>query len=408
MSSRNLLFSTIAMCHIAPCLLAQGDVFLREERKLDPSNKALMDAMPRLPADAPLTPQLKTDVEVVVRHAIYPLTDKVIRTTPNRMSQTVDACETRIRNAFQSAEVKNIPLQDEILRKMIEELGVILLNNQQEPITRVNAGRLLARLAALTGREEVADLLIKVVADDKQPEGSRYYGLMGMRELMAKLVSKGGGFKVAKRKTDMVSALVAYIERQPPFMPTTEAEVDGLRFMRREAIRALAEARVSRIAGDPNGHAALALARVAGKDKAINPEPRLDEQLEAAIGLCLLPADATGDLQVGYVSYLIGQFAHDFAQAYKDPRRSSRDPWKVFGGRFLDAMKEFVNTHGREPSAKTLGALALKVVEDVEKKSQTLNTGPLGQWTEKNTTGQQTIYKSDPKSAVVPAEVKGM
>src|SRR5688572_7956462 len=96
MSSRIMLLGVVTLSYAVPCLVAQDDVFLREERKLDPANKAVLEALPKSSEDYPLTPQLKTDIEIMVRHAIYPLTDRTIRTTPNRLSQTVDACETRI------------------------------------------------------------------------------------------------------------------------------------------------------------------------------------------------------------------------------------------------------------------------------------------------------------------------
>jgi hypothetical protein len=161
---------------------------------------------------------------------------------------------------------------------------------------------------------------------------------------------------------------------------------------------------VSRIAGNPNGHSALALARDVGKDKALNPEPRLDEQLEAAVGLCRLPADPAKELQVGYVSYLVGQFTYDFAKAFQDSRAQAavREPWKVHASRLLEAMTEMEAAHERDPSVMTMTGIARGVLKDVEHPAAALNPATIGKWAEKNQTGQDAVYKSDPKSSVVP------
>ena len=44
----------------------------------------------------------------------------------------------------------------------------------------------------------------------------------------------------------------------------------------------------------------------------MSPEPRLDEQVEAAIGLCGLRPDSKGDYQPAFAVYHVGAFVRDF------------------------------------------------------------------------------------------------
>src|SRR5438067_822621 len=80
--------------------------FLREDRLKAPADQNFREALPRTSAEAPLNANLMRDVEIIVRHAVYPMadSDKKIRDTPQMMSRIVDQAEGLIRLVFQSPE----------------------------------------------------------------------------------------------------------------------------------------------------------------------------------------------------------------------------------------------------------------------------------------------------------------
>jgi hypothetical protein len=406
------LFLAVLTLSLAPSLVSAEDKFLREDRKLTDADTKFKEALPKPTAEAPLTDDLKTAIEIVVRHAVYPMADpdKKVQNNPMLMSRQVDLCEGRIRNVFKAAEVQNTAMQDEFLKRMMTELERLLLPEpDQYPITRVNAARVASKLAALSGREEAADLLVKIIAepkkgekDPKQVEGAKYYALQGLKELQRNLAQKQTPpIKDAKRRGEVIEVLVAFVERKPPYAVNTEDEAEGLRMIRREAIRALAEVREARLAGSPNGHVALALARVVGKDKLLVIEPRLDEQVEAAVGLCRLPLDPQKEYQPGYAAYLIARFVKDFERQYQ-ASRMLREPWKAHAARMRDGLKGMEAASGGDVLVKTVQNLTEKILEDVEKGSRLANPKTLSDWLDSNLPTQKTIYKSEESSVVTP------
>src|SRR5262245_29367528 len=328
------------------------DIFLKETRDPVPAGMAVDEALKKAPGDAPVDAKMEENIEIVTRHYVYQLTEKIKKETPGQMDRAVDHCDREYQKVFTDPEAKNTAVQSAYLKKALEALNRLLAEPTQHHITRINAARLLARLAKHSAREETADLLVKVITEATQIDGARYYACQGLKELLARVNKKGGpGIKDATQRAAIVTALVAFIERKPPYTPNTPEESDGLRYIRREAIRALAQARVSRVEG-PNGHAALALARVVGKDGSLSPEPRLDERIEAAIGLCLLPADPQKDLQPGYLAHLVGQCLKDFALV--SDRRLL--PAKVLAARWNDALAAMAATHD-DPNVKSVANL---------------------------------------------------
>ncbi len=404
--SRLSLVLTVLTLIVVPCGLSAGDIRLREDRKLAPADMAFREALPKTAAEAPMTMDLKRDIEIVVRHTVYPMADpdKKVQNIPRLMSQVVEVSELRIRNVFTGMDPKNTAVQDEFLTRLMTELELLAAEPDQFPITRTNAARVAARLALLSQREEVADLLVKIVVDPKQVEGAKYWALMGLKDLQSKLALKQTPpIKDAKRRGEVIAALVGFVERQPPYKPNTEDEIDGLRYIRREAIRALAEVREARVAGAANGHVALALCRVVGKDKLLTPEPRLDEQVEAAVGLCRLPADPQKEYQAGSAAYQIARFIPELVRKHKDAR-FVKEPWKAFAARLRDGLKAMDAAHPGDVVVKSVQGFGENILAEIEKGSRLVNAETLIDWLESNKKklSQQTVYKSEENSTVTP------
>src|SRR5207249_725537 len=96
----------------------------------------------------------------------------------------------------------------------------------------------------------------------------------------------------AKRKeSDLkrVNSLLNFLTRKTPQNVTPDAE----RFLRRQAIRSLAQTEAPAVEIDKtnkiNGPVAYGLLRALARNKeALNPPPTLNDRLEAAIGICML------------------------------------------------------------------------------------------------------------------------
>src|SRR5262249_53004842 len=104
--------------------------------------------------------------------------------------------------------------------------------------------------------------------------------------------------------------------------------------------RTLAQCRYPAVVDDKKktvaGKPALALLRVARKD-GVQPEPRWDEQVEAAIGLALMQAKLNDTYQPDYAAQYIGAVIVEFASAYNDARNEDKG-WKFYSARLSEAL----------------------------------------------------------------------
>ena len=393
-----------------------GDVVLQVP-KFDNQDKfrtALRD-------DAAAPKDILDSCDTAARHYVYRLTTVYRpseRTTlpkvPNRMAQVAREVETWFREVY-GAEAKNAAIQQQVGKRAAAALETILKNPQQLPIVRVNAARLLAQLAALSGVEETADPCVGVVTGEyfkkdaggeKEVDGVRYWALRGLSNLLAR-TNGTAGVKDAKRRAAILAALVQFIERPSPLSKVAKPEeVEGVRMVRREAVRALAQARDPGAAG-PDSHAALTLLRVAARDKGLVPEPRTDELVEAVVGLCQMRPDK--DIQPGYVGYHVARCFRELARRYQGRGQIKKpEPWKVHGARLVDALKAFQAAHPTDATVRQAATLAIPVVTDIEKGVPPGGAaGRLAAWVEGTTPSQTSVYKSDPKSTVTPAEDSG-
>jgi len=149
--------------------------------------------------------------------------------------------------------------------------------------------------------------------------------------------------KIARKKGDLerVEALTQFILRPPPAMANSE-ELEAYRFLRREAIETLGEARAPAVAafvlkkqGEVEWPIAPVLLRVLIPG-AMTPEPNLYERNEAALGLCNMKSF---DLyEPGPTYYFINKtffelakdFSEDFTNIAAGDKRKlpTTFPWK--------------------------------------------------------------------------------
>src|SRR5262249_38607867 len=142
-----------------------------------------------------------------------------------------------------------------------------------------------------------------------------------------------------------VLALIDFIQRSVPVSAATPVgEFEGLRSARREAIHALALSQYPAVADakGTKGQAALTLVRVIGFDGFV-PEPRWDEEVEAAIGIGWLNPSLFPDYQPDYAAWFAAKAVVDFARKYEaekldvDKKTRVEKGWKYYAGRMAEA-----------------------------------------------------------------------
>jgi hypothetical protein len=325
---------------------------------------------------------------------------------------------------------KNRPTTDDFLKvffKKLVEYSRKVLNPQQPAIARVNAARVLARVAQ-TGDEgiadAVADALTEVLKDPNQNDGVRYWACRGLQQVFAPGISDPEPrmpprlLKNQPSQARCTLALLEFIDRKLPVSATTPPdEAEGLRVVRREAIRALALTQYPAVLGDKNalqGRTAQLLERVIRHD-GFPLEPRWDEELEAAIGLGWLKVGLFPDYQPDTGAQAFGAVLVDFAKKYEaekfdrsadDKSKLTEKGWKYYSTRMmesLDAMKADV-----AKSVKDKGTVDY-VSQIVQKSTDMLNLiysrgdtkpGDLDNWLRSNPPKSDTVYKGVADSRV--------
>jgi hypothetical protein len=238
-------------------------------------------------------------------------------------------------------------------------------------IARVNAARVLAKLAEL-GSPKLSDALVSVLDDPEQNIAVKCYAAKGLGVLAA--------FQPAvmtpEREKKAADSLASFIEHPMTLTATTTPEeVEGYRYVRREAIRALAQ--FHNPAASEKGHGALALLRVVAKDGLV-PTPRIDERVEAAIGVARLRASLDKEYNLDYALAQIGLFMEDFTLASTRAKEAQQEggkatkaaevfPWKILAARQYDAIEQMRSEAGDSPESVKLAGECLKLLGQLEK-----------------------------------------
>lgn len=285
-----------------------------------------------------------------------------------------------------------------------------VLSRNSKPIVRVNAARMLA-LIAETEQEEVADTLIAILRNPRESDGVKFWALRGLRNLFAGGKPDEPLFKDAKREARTILALQEYLARKPAEMPADPMEQEALRYVRREAIRALALSRHATVPAskDAAGRTAWWLAKMARKD-GFTPTPNLAEQMEAAIGLCQMKPNK--DLQSDYLAYQVGNVVVDFLNHFNRAKLGASETnlaWKLYATRLGIALEELKN-QARNAPGKT-PAYVDQVVEQIrgalkplDAKDPNPDATVLDQWLRKHPPASTTVYKSVADSTVQAPE----
>ncbi len=283
----------------------------------------------------------------------------------------------------------------------------VIQYDKAKPIHKLYNARVLAKVAEL-GEGKLAETLLALLQDANQRDDIRFYALRGLRALLARAALQPMPPVMSKDEEAKCSgALIAFLERKPdlPAEPSLE-ELDGYRMLRREAVRALAQVRTS--AFNDKLRPALTLARFAGDDERIQPSPRVDERVEAALGLARVLSAQDKSYQPDYAANLIGKAIAALGVAANEDRGKEviarRKPWKIEAARLSEALAALKADSGKN-------AYVSQVVDRGTKTLQAIIKGDLAEpgdltWftTPDNDPPSKELFKGAADSAVKPAK----
>ncbi len=342
-------------------------------------------------------------IDLFAKTLTYGVYLRKLDTQPNAIAKDFDALSNAIdKDILRARDRQSMQTFEEILRDKvrIHALEVIQFKDAR-PIHKLHNARVLAEIAKL-GQPELAPTLIKVLKDDKQTAGVHYYMLKGLTTLIPLLQPP--------QHAACAVALVEFLEQQKGLHKNaTQEEIDGYRVLRREAVRALAKTHAPAI--DDKVRPALVLARFAGNDERIQPPPRIDERVEAAIGLARMQAPPKdrqyqADYAAGQIAKCLGALAQEASSelSNRDTAKDTRmHPWRILAASLKEALDD-LKKHNEK---------SLYVVKIADKGTQLLNQVMKGQqlgnnertwWTSSDSDPQsKELFQGSPDSVVKPA-----
>jgi hypothetical protein len=273
---------------------------------------------------------------------------------------------------------------DAALKKVIEEGPP---NKEIEQIVKINAARLLST-AARSGAAAHYPTVTGLLKNPGTPPEVKLYALKAAEHLLAAydinvlVTRKRDHSAKPKDLVELIQAIedvivapnvlnapaVAGGQAPPPPTPDQQAVIA---YIRRQAVKALAQVRFASVTVPPSGpttYPAHTLARVIYSDPAINPAPNPSEIAEATLGVCNMSptrqynADAAADVVAsGIIAFATPRAAR--------PEPTNKDyPWRAYAARLTEGVRlwKAVFDQAFDPTRPTLtGAAPPKVVEEV-------------------------------------------
>jgi hypothetical protein len=317
------------------------------------------------------------------------------------------------------------PFVDEFGKALVAALqGPVMQNSNY--IVRINAARMIAEVGR-AGYDGAAESCIAILAKPEESDAVKLYALQALKNLFFIVADRDVPEKTVFQKNNngvlpsleqqSINALIDYIFRQPADLKPEQ--VDGILYVRREAVRALALVRVQRVQAKSKAGfgPALALLKVARGD-GLNPPSAtpngpdlraLGERIEAIIGFCnLYQPRSERDMNLDYAAYHIGRAIQDLTPLYKFNSRDTSMPWKTQVLWLREALTKWKSMAAEMSlqDAKLISELYdivdrdfLKPIEQADPASLP-NPADLDQWLKKNPPKSTSLFKNDPKSTV--------
>jgi hypothetical protein len=316
---------------------------------------------------------------------------------PNAIAKDFDAFSTLVDRDI-ARDPQGMQTFAEIFRDRVRvhALEVLQFPNAR-PIHKLHNARILAKVAKL-GDPQLARVLIDVLKDPKQNDGVRYYMLDGLAALVPQLPPP--------QQAECATALVEFLkEKKGPRKNATPEEIEGAHVFRREAIRALAKIRTPVV--NDKVRPALVLAQFAGNDASIQPPPRIDERVEAAIGLARMQAPKDKQYQVDYAAGQIGKCLGALAQE-AESERANREmqahPWKIYAAQLKEALEDLKKNNGNNNYVVQIATRGADLLNKVITGAQ-INANELTWWSSpQSDPPSKELFQGSADSAIKPGQ----
>jgi hypothetical protein len=297
-------------------------------------------------------------------------------------------------------------------KKFAERIKEVLQNDRW--IARTNAARMVGRLAGV-GYEDLVPVLLEILEDEKQGNETKLWAIKGLHDFFSlSQQTPPVLFKDKALESRAIVDLNKFVQAKGKFLsanPSIE-EVNGFRFVRRDAVRALALSRYpgAEVNGKLEGRTAQTLLRVMVNDN-MNPPAALDEQVEAAIGVARLKSELTKSYQPDYAAYWLAVFLADFSLrcSNQDNAKDANSPWKVYGSRIGEALDMMRADAKESKSAAYVAELVAKstpYLKSVEAGNKIRAPEDISKWGRDKIPASKSIYAGVADSVVNPGENK--
>ncbi len=395
---------TVELRHIRAQTLNEGWNKLEEKYNAGPRNLALgflkgarVDPNERSHQEA---------IDLLAKTYTYGVYLQKLDTQPNAMAKDFDALSNAIdKDILRARDAQSMQTFSEIFRDKIRihALEVIQFKDAR-PIHKLHNARVLAEIAKL-GQPDLAATLITVLKDPQQTAAVHYYMLKGLTTLIPNLPPP--------QQAKCAVALVEFLEQKKSLPKNaTPPEIDGYRVLRREGVRALAKTRAPAI--DDKVRPALVLARFAGNDVSIQPPPRIDERIEAAIGLARMQAPPKdrqyqADYAAGQIAKCLGALAQEASSelSNREPNKDARDtrlhPWRILAATLKEALDDLKKHNEKSQYVAKIADQGGKVLNQISKGEQ-IRGNELTWWTSQDSDPpSKELFQGSPDSIVKPA-----
>jgi len=292
---------------------------------------------------------------------------------------------------------------EEYGRHLLADIRAVLRN--PEPIARVNAARILAYLGRAGLTKSADEMLEALDSKEKQLEAVKLYCFRGLKDLLV------FGTPKPELKARIIQALIEYITRpQDPGQHVLPGQIEGIQYVRREAIRALAEARIP-LGENGKNPAALVLMRTMRGDGFV-PPPSSTERVAAAIGLCHMQARLADGYEPEYAASQLGWFVTELIVEYDSDlgqragKEGKSQAWRMLAAKLILALDEFNNdTKKKNAYVNKVVDRATTLLREADGE-RTLDPAVFQDWLQKNPPEPKSLYKDDP-TAVIHGKTAG-
>jgi hypothetical protein len=291
-----------------------------------------------------------------------------------------------------------------------KELHVVL-EKGSKPIVRINAARMLS-LAARMPYPGFANGLMAIVKDPEMPEPIKLYAFQGLNNLLAQPgpdANQPHIYEDTAKLGEIADTLAEYIlkPREPESKDPKTAEV--VRFIRREAIRAFCQLRVSvvkdraKVPKAKTKPAVLAMRIALGEDVFV-PPLSVSERIEGLIGFMNMYPDVDENPDVAAYGIVLAML--ELVRAQGDADKTI--PWKVTGAR-LSAAADNLKNNTTEALAPRLRERYMKVAEVVTPIAKAMEDSgdkakpdavPINEWFNQQRPMTSQLFKDDAESVL--------